>query len=73
MLVTLRSGVGVAYQEDSECSWVAELQFLLKSITNNGKTWKWLSIKDQQEVWQSLKNFENNNGQMLHNLGVESS
>ena len=43
---------GVAYQEDSECSWMAELQF--------GKTWKWFSSNDQQHIWQSLKNLENN-------------
>jgi hypothetical protein len=35
-----------------------------------GKTWKWLS-SNEQPVWQSLKNLENNNGQMLYNTGVE--
>ena len=59
---------GVAYQEDSECSLVAELQFELKIYS---KTWKWLSSNDQQPIWQSLKNFENKNGQTMHNPGVE--
>jgi hypothetical protein len=39
-----------------------------------GKTWKWLSSNEQQPIWQSLNNFFNNkNGQMVYNPGVESS
>ena len=38
-----------------------------------GKTWKWVLSYDQQPTWQSLKNFEKNNVQMLNNPGVESS
>ena len=65
---------GVAYQEDSECPWVAEIQFWLKSTwIIYGKTWKWLSSNDQQPIWQSLIYliFLKHNGQMLHNPSVE--
>ena len=36
-----------------------------------GKTWKWLSNKDQQPTWQSLKNLDVNM-QILYNPGIES-
>jgi hypothetical protein len=47
--------------------------FDLNLLENYGKAYKWLSSDDQQTIWQSLKNFEKNDGQMLHNPGVESS
>ena len=54
---------GVADQEDSEYSRVAELQFWLKIYMKiYGKTWKWLSSNDQQPIWQSLNNVLKNNG-----------
>ena len=57
---------GVAYQDNIEYRQVTVLRIY-------GKTWKWLSSNDQQPIWQSLKNFEKNNGQMLYNPGVQSS
>jgi hypothetical protein len=53
---------------------VAELKFLnINLLENLWQDWKWLSSHDQQPIWQSLKNFENNNRQMLYSPGVESS
>ena len=68
-----KSYAGVAYQEDSKWSWVAELQFWFKSAWKYMARLKWLSSNDHQPIWQSLKNVEKNNGQMLHKSGVEKS
>jgi hypothetical protein len=54
--------------------WIQTFDWYCKSIwksivrLENG-----VSTNDQQPNQQSLKNLENNNGQMLHNPGVEST